>query len=109
MEENKEFLKECKEVRNNFAKIAGQYTVSEHLKLRTEIDTLLIMYDQLCERVRVSGLHENIVNDSREIKSCAAGRDGECNHPQCPQKRDGEPKKTGRSCPLWDVHKEIYT
>lgn len=52
-----EFLKECKEVRNDFVQIAGQYSVGEHLKLRTEIDTLLIMYDQLCERVRVGDTH----------------------------------------------------
>lgn len=31
---------------------------------------------------------------------CQAGKDGDCNHPQCPQNRDGEPDKTGRSCPL---------
>lgn len=54
MSEGQEFLKECKEVRNDFVAIAGQYTVGEHLKLRTEIDTLLIMYDQLCERVRLA-------------------------------------------------------
>lgn len=32
--------------------------------------------------------------------SCAAGRDGDCVHPQCPQRRDGEPLKSGRHCPL---------
>lgn len=70
MSEGQEFLKECKEVRNEFVAIAGQYTVDEHLKLRTEIDTLLIMYDQLCERVRLadssdenSGLHKHDVNN----------------------------------------------
>ena len=45
------FLKECKEVRNYFVKIVSQYTVNKHLRLRTETDTLLIMYDQLCERL----------------------------------------------------------
>ncbi len=54
MSDGKEFLKEAKEVRNEFVKIAGQYSVREHLELRTEIDTLLIMYDQACERVRAS-------------------------------------------------------
>lgn len=33
-------------------------------------------------------------------KSCAAGRDGDCTHSQCPQSRDGEPHATGRHCPL---------
>ena len=49
-----QFLKECKEARDDFAKIARQYNVGDHLELRTEIDSLLIMYDQLCERVRVA-------------------------------------------------------
>lgn len=30
---------------------------------------------------------------------CLSGRDGECNWSGCPQNRDGEPMKTGRSCP----------
>lgn len=50
----KQFLKECKETRGNLAKVAGTYDVSNHLELRTEIDSLLIMYDQLCERVRLA-------------------------------------------------------
>lgn len=35
---------------------------------------------------------------------CAAARDGECNHAQCPQLRDGEPENSGRHCPIdnWD-------
>lgn len=31
---------------------------------------------------------------------CQADRDGDCVHSQCPQLRDGEPKATGRHCPL---------
>lgn len=31
---------------------------------------------------------------------CHAGSDGECVHAECPQLRDGEPKATGRHCPL---------
>lgn len=34
---------------------------------------------------------------------CAADSDGDCTHPDCPQLRDGEPEKTGRSCP---IHKD---
>jgi hypothetical protein len=30
---------------------------------------------------------------------CAADRDGDCTHGGCPQLRDGEPARTGRSCP----------
>ena len=54
----KEFLKECKETRDDFVKIAGQYSISDNLELRTKIDTLLIMYDQACERVRVGSKPE---------------------------------------------------
>ena len=31
---------------------------------------------------------------------CHADRDGDCVHANCPQLRDGEPKSTGRHCPL---------
>jgi hypothetical protein len=36
----------------------------------------------------------------RPLTRCAANRDGDCCHPDCPQVRDGEPKKSGRDCPL---------
>jgi hypothetical protein len=41
----------------------------------------------------------------RPLVRCAAGRDGECSHSECPQLRDGEPVKSGRHCPL-DVRDE---
>lgn len=31
---------------------------------------------------------------------CQSGRDGECYWAHCPQLRDGEPKATGRHCPI---------
>lgn len=34
------------------------------------------------------------------LARCAAARDGECSHVQCPQIRDSEPIKSGRHCPL---------
>lgn len=39
-----------------------------------------------------------------EVKEvfCHANRDGECSHKDCPQLRDNEPYKSGRSCPLDD-------
>lgn len=37
---------------------------------------------------------------SPTLSACQAGMDGECNDTRCPQERDGEPIKTGRSCPL---------
>lgn len=41
----------------------------------------------------------------RPLVRCAASRDGECAHSQCPQIRDGEPGRSGRHCPL-DVCEE---
>lgn len=46
---------------------------------------------------------ENAAEDARHLAQeivCQAGRDGDCWWAACPQKRDGEPYKTGRSCPL---------
>ena len=42
------------------------------------------------------------------IHHCHAGRDGECYWPSCPQTRDNEPHKTGRSCPYndWETDEE---
>jgi hypothetical protein len=37
---------------------------------------------------------------------CHAGSDGDCDWPGCPQTRDGEPAKSGRTCPLWAEHHE---
>lgn len=33
--------------------------------------------------------------------SCHSDRDGDCEWKDCPQTRDGEPKATGRSCPIY--------
>lgn len=34
------------------------------------------------------------------LTRCQAGRDGDCIAKQCPQLRDGEPRATGRHCPI---------
>ena len=36
----------------------------------------------------------------RRITLCQADDDGDCTWAECPQRRDGEPRKTGRHCPL---------
>ena len=36
----------------------------------------------------------------RESAGCHAGTDGDCYWSECPQIMDGEPHKSGRSCPL---------
>ena len=35
---------------------------------------------------------------------CHAGQDGDCIWSECPQNRDGEPQKSGRSCPIYAWH-----
>lgn len=50
---------------------------------------------------------EQLGNESAE-DHCRAARDGECFWEKCPQIRDGEPKRSGRSCPLrWLEDEEV--
>lgn len=42
----------------------------------------------------------------RELDRCQSNNDGDCDDPQCPQKRDGEPAKSGRSCPLYNWNRD---
>lgn len=37
---------------------------------------------------------------AKPLTRCAAARDGDCSHAQCPQLRDNEPHATGRHCPI---------
>jgi len=46
------------------------------------------LWDLIRETSRVAGRH------------CLASRDGDCLGKECPQLRDGEPKRSGRHCPL---------
>jgi hypothetical protein len=39
---------------------------------------------------------------------CHADRDGDCEWSECPQKRDGEPEKSGRHCPYDAAWSEYY-
>lgn len=43
---------------------------------------------------------QNDQGGSAALTRCAAARDGECRHANCPQLRDNEPKASGRHCPL---------
>lgn len=45
--------------------------------------------------------HHKRIRESKPIRRCQASRgDGECNDGRCPQRREGEPERSGRSCPL---------
>lgn len=66
-----EFLKYVKQQRNDFVKIAGTYSVGKHNKLRTEIDSLLIAYDQMAERLHISTQSQQQgVDQPNEEKEC---------------------------------------
>jgi hypothetical protein len=52
------------------------------------------------QRRRLSWAEFDAANPDLAGRCCYAGKDGECNWPQCPQNRDGEPEKSGRHCPL---------
>jgi hypothetical protein len=52
LNEKNDFLIECHEARQDFARTVRQYDVSDNLNLRTCADTLLIMFDQLCDKYR---------------------------------------------------------
>jgi len=43
----------------------------------------------------------------RRFSRCQADDDDHCVHRNCPQLRDGEPKKTGRHCPL-DIEEDRH-
>ena len=45
------------------------------------------------------------VGDSA-LTSCQSNRDGDCEHPKCPQILDNEPEASGRSCPIYDWNHE---
>ncbi len=55
---------------------------------------------------RVSKLYSSLC----EINvNCHSQRDGDCIWERCPQLRDGEPKKSGRHCPLdWRSANDEY-
>jgi hypothetical protein len=50
--DNASFVKEAKQTRAEFAGvILANYPVGEHTPLRTKADSLLIMFDQMLERI----------------------------------------------------------
>lgn len=51
MEDKKEFIEYLKEERRQMARVASHYTVDSHRILRTQIDSLLIAYDEAVERL----------------------------------------------------------
>lgn len=47
------------------------------------------------------------LSGAQDVQARAADSGGDCNHAQCPQVRDGEPKRSGRGCPLYCGRKEL--
>ena len=57
----------------------------------------------LFKRLGVAGLPALL---PAQPSHCDANRDGECTHPGCPQLLHGEPRATGRHCPVPDWPEE---
>lgn len=69
-----------------------------------DIEGYLAIFRELMgeDMVHARSVTEYLEKKTSPIKErCHAATDGECNKPErCPQIRDGEPKATGRHCPL---------
>lgn len=90
------------------ARMAGR-TEDEEFARRAIVAALIDAKDLLAKTARKQAETEaakEAADDARRrwllrpLTSCAADDDGDCNHHECPQIRDGEPKRTGRHCPL---------
>ncbi|RRJ73161.1 hypothetical protein EIL82_22015 [Pandoraea apista] len=57
-------------------------------------------YEPRPEGLNTDPAPPSVVGTLKPLRRCAASRDGECWHTDCPQIRDNEPKATGRHCPL---------
>lgn len=67
-----------------------------------------IVFPTECVKGEWIYIEEPELASDTKMEVCASGQDGECNHKDCPQVRDGEPEKTGRSCqlPHWSESRE---
>jgi hypothetical protein len=83
-------------------------TAFEHgLNVKTEVGNVSVKLGKGNLRAAIdaalaqAGKEKPVAWYEKPLTRCAASRgDGECFHTQCPQLRDGEPKKSGRHCPL---------
>lgn len=80
------------------------WVVAKHRQEPLKIPRPDKMYDKRTLASAAMLAHELLgkVQAMPELTSCAADCDDMCDHPKCPQNRDGEPTKTGRHCPLHD-------
>lgn len=77
----------------------------EHLAVTGQIERLRRQTHQAFDRLRaverdIRAWARHIPPTAEELSHCHAGRDGACGWVHCPQIRDGEPKRSGRHCPL---------
>ena len=77
---------EAREIRQLLAELSNSYRAAA----KPYVDRL----------VSLESMREHVLVQPAVPASCQAGRDGDCIAPQCPQLRDGEPKASGRHCPL---------
>lgn len=60
-----------------------------------------ILRDQLTDHLSPD-IQDAQESGDEDLGYCRSERDGDCNWSECPQLRDGEPKRSGRNCPrIW--------
>jgi len=67
MKMEQKFEDYLKQERKCFSKVASEYTVTEHLKLRTAIDSLLIAYDQAVNQVNKMRISEQKAKEQADL------------------------------------------
>ena len=64
---------------------------------------VVIMTDAELQTIKDAEFARGVKRGEHEAMrpKCHAGKDGECSWWLCPQTKDGEPAKSGRSCPIY--------
>lgn len=71
------FILEANQVRHDFVKVVHNYEIENHLALRTEVGSLLIMYDQMCSILEATTtiihVDDNFVGQIPVTECCKIG------------------------------------
>jgi len=81
-------------------RITAALNLTRYLSVNAIEHMMPLAPPSVLRRLREAGDRRAAGEGAAPLTRCAAGRDGECGHAQCPQLRDAEPAKSGRHCPL---------
>jgi hypothetical protein len=76
--------------------LSVEYLIMMYPEMIKDIEDSLV--EALHQALSMSGVVESAVDCSKPLKQCMAGRDGECDHPNCPVSDDDV--KNGIFCHL---------